>query len=69
MHLAREADARERFEFAVRMAADRRDRRLDPLEPVLRVLLAPERVGALDAQGGRGFRHDQLIGVDQQRLD
>jgi hypothetical protein len=64
VHLAREPDPRERAEFRRRMAADRGDGRFDALDPVARILLAPQRMGPRDAERGRGFRRHPLIGVD-----
>ena len=69
MHLAREADSGEAGESVGRVAADRRDGRLDAFDPVFGVLLAPERVRPRNRQAGRGLRDGALIGVDQQRLD
>ena len=69
VHLARESDPRERSEFRRRMAADRGDRRLDALDPVAGILLAPQWMRARDAERRRGFRDHPLIGVDKQRLD
>ena len=69
VHLAGKPDAGERGESFRRVAPDRRDRGLDAFRPIVRVLLAPQRMRARNFERRGSFGDDALLGVDEQRLD
>jgi hypothetical protein len=66
VHLTRQADAPDRFQWlSFGEVAEGGGGRGDPF---IGVLFGPAGMGALYRQGGRGLGDDGLVGVDQQRL-
>src|ERR1700722_5034194 len=68
MHMARKTDARQRREVGRGMAADCGDCGLDSLDPIGRVLLAPQGMRARNAERDRSFGEHALVEIDKQRL-
>ncbi len=69
VHLTGKPDAGQRGESLRRLAADRRDHGPDPFRPIIRVLLAPQRMRTRNLERRGSFGYDALPGVDEQRLD
>jgi hypothetical protein len=69
VHLAGEADASEPGEGFGRALAQRGDAGVDRIDPVVGVLLAPQRLRPRQRQRDGGVGDRPLFSVDQQRLD
>jgi hypothetical protein len=66
--MAGKTDTGQSRELRWRITADRGDRGLDSLDPIERVLLAPQRMGTRNAERDRSFGHHTLPEIDKQRL-
>ena len=69
VHLAGQADAGESRERVRRVAAHGLDGGLDAFDPVVGILLAPQRFRTRHVERGGRLGDGSLLGVDQQRLD